>query len=359
VNNNVSLNSWGIYFDSSTNNTIINNNLFKNVDGITFENDANHNKILFNNILNTTSFGIYIRSNSRNNLVIGNNISNNSRGVRFTQSNNNTIFGNTISSNTNDGLVIYYYSSFNEVIGNNISSNNKGLIITYGSYNTKVFHNNFIGNTEHVYTDMNSTWDNDYPSGGNYWSNYTGVDFRSGISQNDTGSDGIGDAKHVINQNNTDRYPLMAPYSTFDVGTWNGTPYNADVVSNSTVSDFHFDPQEGPFLKFNVTGQEGTAGFCRVAIPKNLLWAQDGQWIVLVGDAPITNYTTASDQNYTYLYFTYGHSTKTVQITGTNVIPELSSTTIATLLMILAMLATAFATRKFRKEASKLRVEPL
>jgi len=141
----------------------------------------------------------------------------------------------------------------------------------------------------------------------------------------------------------------MAPYSTFDAGNWNGTTYNADVVSNSTVSDFHFNPQEGPCLRFNVTGEEGTVGFCRVAIPKDLLWAEDGQWIVLVEGVPITNYTTASDQKYTYLYFTYSHSTNTVQITGTNVIPELPSTMITSLFMILAVLALAF-TRRFQRK---------
>jgi nitrous oxidase accessory protein NosD len=58
-----------------------------------------------------------------------------------------------------------------------------------------------------------NTWDDGYPSGGNYWSNYTGIDEYSGPSQNETGSDGIGDTPYVIDENNTDRYPLMAPFS--------------------------------------------------------------------------------------------------------------------------------------------------
>ena len=45
-------------------------------------------------------------------------------------------------------------------------------------------------------------WDNGYPSGGNFWSDFNPTD-------ND--NDGIGDTAYVINQNrnNTDHYPLM------------------------------------------------------------------------------------------------------------------------------------------------------
>jgi parallel beta-helix repeat protein len=296
---------------------------------------------------------------TKNSLITSNNITNNNRGIHIDSSSNSSIIGNNITANNFDGIRIEY-SSNNSISGNNITENKRCGVYFQDSSNNTIHHNNFINNTNQAYSyGSANVWDDGYPSGGNYWSDYTGVDVKSGSDQNETGSDGIGDTPYDIYTNNRDRYPLMGLFNMFDAGTWNGLAYNVDVVSNSTVSDFHFDPQEGPFLEFNVTGQEGTAVFCRVAIPKNLLWAQDGQWIVLVGDVPVTNYTTASDQNYTYLYFTYGHSIKTVQITGTNVIPELPSTTIATLLMILAMLATAFATRKIRKEASKLRVKPL
>jgi hypothetical protein len=52
-------------------------------------------------------------------------------------------------------------------------------------------------------------WDNGYPDGGNYWSDYTGTDVYSGAGQNIPGSDGIGDTPYVINTSNRDNYPLM------------------------------------------------------------------------------------------------------------------------------------------------------
>jgi len=81
-------------------------------------------------------------------------------------------------------------------------------------------------------------------------------------------------------------------------------------------------------LRFNITGEDGTNGFCRVTIPKDLLRVQDGQWSVLVGGEP-ANYTIIPDENYTYLYFTYNHSAKTVEIQGADVISEFPSRCIA------------------------------
>lgn len=340
VNNNVSLNVWGVYVENSGNNTIVGNTFWKNVDGITFENSANNNKILYNTVLNSSSFGIYIRSDSHNNLVLGNNVSNNANGVRFTESSNNNIFLNDISSNTNVGLTIYYYSSNNEVVSNNISSNNKGMTVTYGCYNTKVFHNNFIGNTDHVYTDMNSTWDNDYPSGGNYWSNFTGVDFKSGIFQNDTGSDGIGDAEHVINQNNTDRYPLIAPLSTFDAGIWNEITRYVDVISNSTISNFKINATEKT-ISFNVTGETGV-GFCRIIIPNIIiqtLWLNN--YSVLINGLPV-EFRNWTDTENTYIYFTYSHTEHEVTI-----IPELPYAILLLLLMLSTMFVMTLKKKKY------------
>jgi hypothetical protein len=92
-----------------------------------------------------------------------------------------------------------------------------------------------------------NVWDDGYPSGGNYWSDYTGADVKSGPNQDLPGSDGIGDTPYIIDANNTDRYPLMNPYGTPPPLTYNLTitatvggttdpaPRTYSYTTNSTV----------------------------------------------------------------------------------------------------------------------------
>jgi hypothetical protein len=54
-----------------------------------------------------------------------------------------------------------------------------------------------------------NAWDDGYPSGGNYWSDYQTI--YPNASEID--SSGIWNTPYVIDANNTDHYPLMSPYS--------------------------------------------------------------------------------------------------------------------------------------------------
>jgi parallel beta-helix repeat protein len=307
--------------------------------------NTNNSKIEGNNITNNWE-GIRLDSSS-NNSVSENNITNNYEAIVLMSSSNNSVSGNNITNNSFG--VDLPDSSNNSVIGNNITANNYTAITLLESGNNAIFHNDFIDNTKQVFDyawenpdilPSINVWDDGYPSGGNYWSDYAGVDSDPG---------GIGDTPYIIDANNTDRYPLMAPISLFDAGVWNGIAYNVDVVSNSTVSGFYFNPDEGSFLRFNVTGEDGRTGFCRVTIPKDLLWVDDG-WTIFVGGEPITDYKTIPDENYTYLYFTYNHTTKTVEIQGTHVIPEFTSFAILPLLMIFTIFAVASVKKRLPRK---------
>jgi len=322
VGNNIANNSWGFYLDSSSNNTIVGNNITANNGyGISFQYSSN-NTIVGNNIANN-SWGIWLSSSS-NNGIVGNNITaNNLGGIGLSDysSNNNGIVGNNIANN---GYGIFFdYSSNNTIVGNNIANNSWGIWLHYSS-NNYFYHNNFISNAKQVDFDSSSLnfWDDGYPCGGNYWSNYNGTDLYSGPYQNEAGSDGISDVPYNVSDyyDAVDKYPLMGPFNALDVGVWDNVAYTVDVISNSTVGDLIFDPLEGPFISFNVTGADGTKGFCRITIPKKLLWAEEGEWVILVGGEEV-NYTSTLDKSNTYLYFTYNHSTKTIQIQGTQTLP--------------------------------------
>jgi parallel beta-helix repeat protein len=114
----------------------------------------------------------------------------------------------------NKGGVSLLFGGNHTVLNNVISSSYYGINIIY-SENNRVFHNCFLNNTQHVYiTGSINKWDDGYPSGGNYWSNYTVADLYHGPYQNETGSDGIGDKPYVIDENNVDKYPLMKPWTS-------------------------------------------------------------------------------------------------------------------------------------------------
>jgi parallel beta-helix repeat protein len=133
----------------------------------------------------------------------------NSQGIDLYASSNVTIQNMEISGFF---LGIWFYLSSNNIVsGNNITTNGCGISLDFSSNNT-ICHNNFVNNVGQVgASGYPNVWDGGYPFGGNYWSDYSGVDLYSGPYQNQTGSDGIGDTPYVINANNRDNYPLMRP----------------------------------------------------------------------------------------------------------------------------------------------------
>jgi len=78
--------------------------------------------------------------------------------------------------------------------------------------NHQIHRNNFINNEiQAIDPNLLNSWDDGYPSGGNYWSDYPGVDVSKGFNQDITGSDGFGDEPYYLLKSNIalDNYPLM------------------------------------------------------------------------------------------------------------------------------------------------------
>ena len=192
----------GIAISSSSNITMLNNQIFGNSIGANFGSAGglgigfSKNIVLRNN---------NISNNWRNELVIG-------------SSNNITITGNILSGSAGiASLTMQIYSSADLTIVNNTISHSEHFGFLLDSSNrTLVYHNRFINNYPNAQQvgGTNDTWDNGYPSGGNYWADYKyyfqAQDNCSGPGQNVcTGPDGIGDIPYVLQTGQKDRYPLV------------------------------------------------------------------------------------------------------------------------------------------------------
>jgi len=206
-------------FTDSINDSIVveRSNIIMDGAGYTLQGPGNCDGFCWSGINNVTIKNTNIKDfatgiglvSSSNNSISGNNITNNGDGIRlFHFSNYNSISGNNITNN-NYGIFFLFISSNNTVVGNSIASNGLGVYLVSSS-NNLFYHNNFIDNSQQANTGgQANSWDHGYPSGGNYWSDYSSLDLYNGPSQNETGSDGIGDAPYVIDAVNVDHYPFM------------------------------------------------------------------------------------------------------------------------------------------------------
>jgi parallel beta-helix repeat protein len=163
------------------------------------------------------SCGIYLAMSNQN-AILQTNVINNNEGIYLSFSSNNNIRLNLISTNDQTGIFLDS-SSNNNILGNKITNNSVGIYIQ-SSANNNISHNDFTSNAQQVYTESSTgTWDNGYPSGGNYWSDYAGIDVKRGSGQNEAGSDGVGDTAYSVDASSFDLFPLMKPYAgPHDIG---------------------------------------------------------------------------------------------------------------------------------------------
>ena len=226
TSNNIANNHYGIELYYSSDNVLSGNNVTANneygiVLGYSSNNIVSGNNVTANNGSGVVGFAIFLSSSS-NNTLSGNNIANNGWGFLFggfaillSSSSNNTLSGNNIANNWYG--IFLDSSSDNVLSGNNVTSSNRVGIRLDSSNNNVFYHNNFINNTPQVYIvtpGLANSWDDGYPSGGNYWSDYAGIDEKSGPNQDSIGSDGIGDTQYILDGDNRDKYPLMNPWSS-------------------------------------------------------------------------------------------------------------------------------------------------
>jgi parallel beta-helix repeat protein len=335
---------YGIWLYYSSNNSISGNKITAtSYYGIWLDSSFN-NTISGNNIANNHTRGIYVCSSS-NNSISGNNMTaNGGNGIVLYSSFNNTISGNNIANNAG-GIVLY--SSFNNTIsGNNIANNHCGILLDSSSSNC-IYHNNFMDNIQQadsypIISGYANIWDDGYPSGGNYWSDYNGTDMNY---------DGIGDTSYTIDANNTDQYPLMGMFHSYDISWVDPQSQtlmygSVTLISNSSISSFivriSLEHPEDKAIFFNVSGITGT-GFCRLCIPKAFM---SPPYTIKIdgGQTPVLYYNETLYDNGTnrWIYFTYLHTEHQIMI-----FPEFPSFLILPIFMMATLLAVIVYRKKY------------
>ncbi|MCK5038992.1 MAG: right-handed parallel beta-helix repeat-containing protein, partial [Thermoplasmata archaeon] len=192
INNSI-VNWGGIYFNGAGANTIHDNVIYNNNIGILLYQSSGSQ--IYNNTILDNDHGFYIQYSHNNNLT------------------------NNVISNSVAGIRMVSDSSGNDIVDNNITgSSSMGFDLDFSTLNNYIYHNNIIGNALQAEDDGANFWDNGYPSGGNYWSDYNGTDLMSGPTQGVPGADGIGDTHYndtygqgIQGGTNEDNYPLMTP----------------------------------------------------------------------------------------------------------------------------------------------------
>ena len=302
------------------------------------------NSIITQNYITNNSNGVGLYSSS-NNIISGNYIKNNYRGIQLSKSSKtNGIFANNITNNRNG--IYLFESSQNTISGNNITNSEFGIGFSASS-NNGIYHNYFINNTRQVYdshmddssvTPSMNYWDLSYPLGGNYWSDYVGLDVKNGSNQDQPGSDGIGDTPYIIYENNRDNYPLM-PY---------GSPLAISIVSpeNKTYTVTHVD------LTFTVSEPTSWIGY-----------SLDGQAnVTIAGNTILSGLTNGSHWLIVYAKDTDGKTgtSETIYFTIFQQSEPLPITWIVAATAIISIGGAAFLLyfKKTRNHLGKMRVQP-
>lgn len=269
--NNVSVNlGHGIALATSARVRVLRNNASGNGEIGILDSSSRYTEIVGNEVHANGQNGIHAGSPFA--LIEDNNASGNAYGINVVSTWNNTVHSNRVWANAdggfriaatldtnvtdnvaerNDGPGILLDGSYRTFLRfNALRENAVGIAVGFGSDN-RVHRNEFLNNTVQAFeSDPGRTaWNDTYPGGGNFWSDYASADLCSGPSQDVCPDpDGFGDVPYAIDEAGLDAYPLVGPVNrtnTHPVARFvvvpalggPGTVFHTDAFNSSDAED--------------------------------------------------------------------------------------------------------------------------
>jgi parallel beta-helix repeat protein len=282
---------FGISLWATSNVTVANNTIKKTGNGIL--------------ALDQSTAGINVEGGGSN-IITQNNLVDNYNAMSFLQTQNNLIIGNKITSNSNPYVSV-------------------SAVMFWHSSNNTIYHNNFVNNAAQAGdSDSVNVWDNGYPDGGNYWSDYK----ARYPNANEIDSSRIADTPYVIDSQNMDRYPLMYAFNEYYV--LQATPPKVSLLS----------PVNGTYNETSVP--------LVFSVDKSVNWAAyslDGQQnVTITGNDTIVNMTNGFHSVTVYANDTFGNIGASENITFTIALAPIErSETFPTATVAAVLGATALA----------------
>lgn len=277
------------------------------------------------------TYGVYAIGGESASIIgnVINSLGNNNYGIGI-EGSFETVTGNTVFTGNDSGTAFFALTLISSVVAdNNLSNSSTGIQSTSyssaydtffgnslyndwtvfsvsGTSSILFYHNNFVNfSSLQVTGNGNATWDNGYPSGGNYWSSYSGPDLFSGPGQNISGSDGIIDQQYNITGSNIDYYPLVSPWSMpRAVFTQTGLPqgtdwtvtFNGQSMTSSSAS-ISFDITDASYASYSYS-VPSVAGYTNTPTSGNVDFTGTGTSTQIAFTAiPAPTYTVKFSQS--------------------------------------------------------------
>ncbi|GEM_PF-1247433 len=159
---------------------------------------------------------------------------------------------------------------------------------------------------------------------------------------------GLISAQIVANLESSSEF-VVGSSSSFEVKTDEGDQFDIEITSNSNVGAVQLMQAEKK-VSFTVEGETGTTGVTQVTIPKAML---SGEMMVLIDGQVVTrgsNDVIVKSNTNTHITFeiNYSHSERTIEVSGTNVVPEFPISIVIMAVAICSILGLSIAARRTR-----------